>query len=81
MKGSKGNFVIIISLKVNYCDQYLSVAPPSISLSVRQLFLQTTSLLDQWTDFKIILQKCSLGDPLPKLLKSFRSTEQNGNQS
>ena len=30
---------------------------------------------------KIISQKCSLGDPLPKLLKWFRSAEQNGHQS
>ena len=42
-KGFKDNFVIISSLKVNYCDRYLSVALPSISLSVRQQFLQTTS--------------------------------------
>ena len=28
--------------------------------------------LDQWTDFKIISQKCSFDDPLPKLVKSFR---------
>ena len=26
---------------------------------------------NHWTDFKIILQKCSFGDPLPKLLKPF----------
>ena len=38
-------------------------------------------LLDQWPNFKIISQKCSLGVPLLKLLKWFRSTEQNGCQS
>ena len=26
---------------------------------------------NHWTDFHIILQKCSLGDPLPRLLKPF----------
>ena len=26
---------------------------------------------NHWTDFKIILQKCSFGDPLPKLFKPF----------
>ena len=31
-------------------------------------------------DFKIIIQEYSLGDPLPKLLKQFRSIEQNGHQ-
>ena len=29
-------------------------------------------LLNQKMDFEIIIQKCSLGDPLPKLLKEFR---------
>ena len=28
-------------------------------------------LLDQWPDFKIILQKVFLGDPLPKVQKWF----------
>ena len=31
--------------------------------------------------FEIISKECSLGDPLPKLLKPFRSIEQNGRQS
>ena len=38
-------------------------------------------LLGQMPDFKIISQKCFFGDPLPKLLKWFRSAEQNGRQS
>ena len=33
-KGFNDNFVIMSSLKVNYCDRYLSVIRPSISLSV-----------------------------------------------
>ena len=32
-------------------------------------------------DFEIILQEGSLGDPLPKMLKPFRSIEQDGPQS
>ena len=32
-------------------------------------------LLNGWIDFEIILQECSLGDPLLKLLKPFRSAE------
>ena len=31
-------------------------------------------------DFEIIIQECSLGDPLPKLLKQLRYVEQNGHQ-
>ena len=38
-------------------------------------------LQGQWVDFKIISQKCSFDDPLPKLLKWFCSAEQNGHQS
>ena len=37
-------------------------------------------LLNQKMDFEIIIQECFLGDPLPKLLKRFRSVEQNGRQ-
>ena len=37
-------------------------------------------LLNQCTDFEIISQKCSLANPLPKLLNWFRSVEQNGRQ-
>ena len=33
------------------------------------------------TDFEIILQERSLGDPIPKLLKPFRSVERGGRQS
>ena len=32
-------------------------------------------------DFEIILQEGFLGDPLPKMLKLFRSVEQDGRQS
>ena len=35
-------------------------------------------LLGQWADFKIISQECSLDDLLLKVLKLFRSIEQNG---
>ena len=38
-------------------------------------------LLNQFIDFEIILQEGSLGDPLPKLLKTFRSVEQDGCRS
>ena len=37
-------------------------------------------LLNQCIDFEIIIQECSLGDCLPKLLKLFRSVEQDGRQ-
>ena len=37
--------------------------------------------LNECIDLEIIVQEGSLGDPLPKLLKPFRSVEQDGRQS
>ena len=45
----------------------------------RETFKQLL-LLNQCIEFEIILQEGSLGDPLPKLLKRFRSIEQDGRQ-
>ena len=33
-----------------------------------------------WTDFHIILQKCSFGDPLPRLFEPFRLVKKHGRQ-
>ena len=63
-------------LMVSYCDQSLSVVLVLSTFCFKRLLLQ-----NGLTDFKIILQECSLGDPLPKLLKPFRSVEQDGRQS
>ena len=35
---------------------------------------------NHWTDFNIILQKCSFGDPLPRLFKPFRFIKKHGRQ-
>ena len=35
---------------------------------------------NHWTDFNIILQKCSFGDPLPRLFKPFRFVKKHGRQ-
>ena len=62
---------------VSYCDQSLSVVRrPLSTFCFKQLLLQ-----NRLTDFEIILQEGSLGDPLPKLLKPFRYVEQDGRQS
>ena len=34
----------------------------------------------QWIDFNIILQKCSFGDPLPRLFKPFGFVKKHGRQ-
>ena len=43
--------------------------------------LKQLRLLNQCIDCEIIIQECSLGDCLPKLLKPFRSIEQDGRPS
>ena len=53
--------------------------PPE--LKIEKPLNDTHFLLGQWFDFKIISQKCYLGDPLPKLLKWLRSAKQNDHQS
>ena len=63
-------------LMVSYCDQSLSVVRALSTFGFKRLLLQKGL-----TDFETILQEGSLGDPLPKLLKPFRSTEQDGCQS
>ena len=50
MKGFKDNFVIITSLKVNYCDQYMSVAPPSVrpsTISTNEICSLTNGLISK----------------------------------
>ena len=41
----------------------------------KNLFVQ-----NHWTDFNIILQKCSFGDPLPRLFKPFGFIQKLGRQ-
>ena len=35
---------------------------------------------NHWTDFHIILQKCSFGDPLPRLFEPFEFVKKHGRQ-
>ena len=66
-------------LKVSYCDHPVSgVRRPSCVVNNS---FKAHLLLNYWTNFKIISHKCSPEAPLPKLLKWFRSAEQNGCQS
>ena len=58
---------------------YASVRQPCVCPSVNFCFKQL--LQNCWTDFRIISQKCSLGDPLSKLLKLFLSIAYLGHWS
>ena len=73
-------------LKVSYCDHPVSGVRRQSSVVRRPSCVVNNSfkahlLLNYWTNFKIISHKCSPEAPLPKLLKWFRSAEQNGSQS
>ena len=63
-------------LMVSYRDQSLSVVRALSTFCFKRLLLKNGQ-----TDFEIILQDGSLGDPLPKLLKPFRSVEQDGRRA
>ena len=42
--------------------------------------LKNILVRNHWTDFHIILQKCSFGDPLPRLFKQFGFFKKHGRQ-
>ena len=42
--------------------------------------LKKSSCQNHWTDFHILLQKCSFGDPLPRLFKPFGFVKKHGRQ-
>ena len=42
--------------------------------------LKNLLVRNHWTDFNIILQKCSFGDPLPRLFKPFGFEKKHGRQ-
>ena len=42
--------------------------------------LKNRLVRNHWTDFNIILQKCSFGDPLPRLFKPFGFVKKHGRQ-
>ena len=42
--------------------------------------LKNLLIRNHWTDFNIILQKCSFGDPLPRMFKPFGFVKKQGRQ-
>ena len=74
-------FLAHLSTKCSWWAIVISLCPSSVvralsTFCFKQLLLQNNS-----TDFEIILQEGSLDDPLPEMLKSFRSVKQDGRQS
>ena len=72
----------ILNLIESVSEDFPSYFCPSSVVRALSTFCFKRLLLQNcWTDFEIISQEGSLGDPLPKLLKPFRSVEQDGRQS
>ena len=46
----------------------------------RKITFKRLLLFNKWMDFEIIIPAFFLGGPVPKLLKPFRSVEQNGHK-
>ena len=51
-----------------------------ISLYIYIENLKNLLVRNHWTDFNIILQKCSFGNPLPRLFKPFGFVKKHGHQ-
>ena len=66
---------------INGCFLVTSLCLLSVVRALSTFCFKRLLLQNRWTDFKIISQAGSLGDPLPKLLKVFGFVEQYGRQS
>ena len=69
------------------CSSYLD-SSKNMAASGRSLFslysyienFKNLLVRNHWTDFHIILQKCSFGDPLPRLFKPFGFVKKHSRQ-
>ena len=69
------------------CSSHL-VSSKNMAARVRGLFslyiyienLKNLLVKNHWTDFSILRQKCSFGDPLPRLFKPFGFVKKHGRQ-
>ena len=83
------NFCRNVSLVILHqdCSSYLDSLKNMVARG-RGLFslyiyiekLKNLLVRNHWTDFHIILQKCSFGDPLPRLFKPFGFVRKHGRQ-
>ena len=60
------------------CSNHSTPLNKMAAVAKNRKTLKGLLLQNGWMDFEIILQEGSLGDPLPKLLKLYRSVEQDG---
>ena len=60
------SFKIVQRVPVHCISRSQELKIDFLTKSIRNLLVR-----NHWTDFNIILQKCSFGDPLPRLFKPF----------
>ena len=71
-------------LKLSFCDRFLSVVRACVRPSVRASVnfpLKRHLLNNHWANFNETSQEYSLGEALPKLLKSFLSVAEYGREA
>ena len=67
----------------NHLDSSKSMAARGRGLFSLYSYIETFKnflVRNRWTDFHIILQKCSFGDPLPRLFRPFGFVKKHGRQ-
>ena len=74
-------FLAHLSTKYSWWAIVISLCPSSVIHALSTFCFKQLLLQKGQTDFEIILQEGSLGNPLPNLLKPFCSVEQDGRQS
>ena len=65
----------------SYLDSSKNMATRGQGLFSLYIYIENFKNLlvrNHWTDFNIILQKCSFGDPLPRLFKPFGFVKNHG---
>ena len=63
-----------------FVKKHACQGPGLISLFIYMENFKNLHVRNHWTDFHIILQKCSFGDPLPRLFEPFRLVKKHGCQ-
>ena len=67
----------------SHLDSSKNMAARGLGLFSLYIYIENFKNLlvrNHWTDFNIILQKCSFGDPLPRLFKPFGFVKKHGRQ-
>ena len=79
----KCSLVILYQDCSSHLDSSKNMAARGLGLFSPYIYIENFKNLlvrNHWTDFNIILQKCSFGDPLPRLFKPYGFVKKHGRQ-